>query len=818
MAQNQFDSDIGQLNNVIERLESSLKHSFMHSTPKSDKIKSTISQSEKDSGVASGVDMSSEENVLTRDTVVFRTEKPKVRFVDSLPGKCDSFSEKDTLPLSASKHIVKSDNSCAEKGERNVNTKNEITDMDKQCRNSEPHNQGVKCKPATYDGISSWIDYKSHFDMVALVNNWTENQKGLYVAVSLRGQAQAVLGDLPTDVRSNFVTLVNALEERFALTSQTELYRVQFRERKQKASETLPEMGQAVRRLSNLAYPTSPRKVRETLAKDQFIDGLFDSEMRLKIKQSRPINLDEAIRLAVELEAFNQAESSNRGNRGHLRSTNQSENIDTTDINSRADTCAMKKMEMSMKTMEGMIKDLQSELEKMKSSGNSFDNKRWATNNKRNKECFNCGKLGHFRAECRNPSRRDTTRRLLTNRSQNHNAKSRVSIIENAGMYVDTILNKRFCKFLVDTGATLSIVSFKLYESLPKHCKVELYETSQNITSANGGLLTLYGKGYFSIQIGKESFKLEALVADIKAEGILGLDFLKANKCVLDVVSEKLFLGESEIQLIFEGPLGCYRVVSSETVSIPPSSEVVVNGKVCFPGGYHLNSFEGIIEPSEKNAKNDGPLIARTLVKVNECVPVRLLNMKQDSHVVYQGSTIGQVHKIESVYDTHTDLKSKQSIELRSDMKALYEKACEKVDEQQSDQLKVLISKYEGLFAESDKELGHTNLVKHRINTGNAQPVKEPPRRAPVHLRQEVDKNIDDMLEKGVIEPSNSPWASGVVLVKKKDGSYRFCVDYRRLKKVTVKDAYPLPRIDDSLEQLAGSAWFSTLDLCSGYW
>ena len=819
MAQNQFDSDIGQLNNVIERLESSLKHSFMHSTPKSDKIKSTITQSEKDSGVASGVDMSSEENVLSRDTVVFRTEKPKVRFVDSLPSKSDSFSEKDTLPLSANKQILKSDNSCAEKRERNVNTKNEITDIDKQCRNSEPHNQGVKCKPATYDGISSWIDYKSHFDMVALVNNWTENQKGLYLAVSLRGQAQAVLGDLPTDVRSNFVTLVNALEERFAPTSQTELYRVQFRERKQKASETLPEMGQAVRRLSNLAYPTAPREVRETLAKDQFIDGLFDSEMRLKIKQSRPINLDEAIRLAVELEAFNQAESSNRVNRGHLRSTNQSENIDSTDINSRAHTGAMEKIEMSMKTMEGMIKTLQSELEQMKSAGNSFDNKRWVTNNKRNKGCFNCGKLGHFQAECRSPSRRDTTRRLHTNRGQNHNAKSRVSIIEDAGMYVDTILNKRSCKFLVDTGATLSIVSFKLYESLPKHCKVELYETSQNITSANGGLLTLYGKGYFSIQIGKETFKFEALVADIKAEGILGLDFLKANKCVLDVVSERLFLGESEIQLIFEGPLGCYRVVSSETVSIPPSSEVVVNGKVCFPGGYNLNSFEGVIEPSENSAKNDGPLIARTLVKVNECVPVRLLNMKQDSQVVYQGSTIGQVHKIESVCEnTHSDLKNKQSFELRSDLKALYEKACENLDEQQSDQLKVLIRKYEGLFAESDKELGHTNLVKHRINTGNAQPVKEPPRRAPVHLRQEVDKNIDDMLKKGVIEPSNSPWASGVVLVKKKDGSYRFCVDYRRLNKVTVKDAYPLPRIDDSLEQLAGSAWFSTLDLCSGYW
>ena len=174
-------------------------------------------------------------------------------------------------------------------------------------------------KPATYDGKTSWIDFKSHFEICAQLNDWTEDEKGLHLAVLLRDGAQAVLGNLPAESRKNFAELCKALEDRYAPSNQTELYRAQLRDRRQKASESIPELGQDVRRLTNLAYATASADVRETLAKEQFIDALHSSEMRLRIKQSRPKNLNEAVCLAVELDAFNSAEKRRQEPTGFVR-------------------------------------------------------------------------------------------------------------------------------------------------------------------------------------------------------------------------------------------------------------------------------------------------------------------------------------------------------------------------------------------------------------------------------------------------------------------------------------------------------------------
>ena len=133
-------------------------------------------------------------------------------------------------------------------------------------------------------------------------------------------------------------------------------------------------------------------------------------------------------------------------------------------------------------------------------------------------------------------------------------------------------------------------------------------------------------------------------------------------------------------------------------------------------------------------------------------------------------------------------------------------------------ELFALFLEFADVFSLSTKNLGHTKVLQHRIDTGNAQPVHLPPRRIPHARREEVKEMLRDMLEKNAIEHSDSPWSSPIVLVKKKDGTTRFCVDYRKVNEVTRKDAYPLPRVDDTLDTLAGSKFFSTLDLTTGYW
>lgn len=137
--------------------------------------------------------------------------------------------------------------------------------------------------------------------------------------------------------------------------------------------------------------------------------------------------------------------------------------------------------------------------------------------------------------------------------------------------------------------------------------------------------------------------------------------------------------------------------------------------------------------------------------------------------------------------------------------------------EQDQAEVRSLLQKYQSVFSAHEGDLGCTNLISHDNPLIDDTPVRQRYRRIPPSEYEAVKAHINQLLESQVIRESSSPYASPIVLVRKKDGSLRLCVDYRLLNSKTRKDAFPLPRIEESLDALSGARWFSTIDLASGY-
>ncbi|UYV63768.1 K02A2.6-like [Cordylochernes scorpioides] len=309
------------------------------------------------------------------------------------------------------------------------------------------------------------------------------------------------------------------------------------------------------------------------------------------------------------------------------------------------------------------------------------------------------------------------------------------------------------------------------------------------------------------ICLGGIRFNHRVLVAEIDDEFILGMDILRRQDFTFDPTQAVLTLGSESFVLSKEGHKDeGVRLFACEDKHIDGNSEGVVRAVAEEPLGCCI----GLAEPTDNSAKN--LLVARTLVNtIHEKVPVRVANVFFSGVRIRKGDLLATCTPI-SIISTKEDGQHKiiRQTKLDLDLKDL--------SEEETRNARAFLKKNQDVFSSGYGNLGRTDLVRHRINTGDARPIRQPLRRLPMAKQEEVTGLLRKMKRDGIIEESNGPWSSPVVLVTKKDGTTRFCVDYRRLNDITKKNSYPLPRIDDTLTTLAGSSWFSTLDLKSGYW
>ena len=263
------------------------------------------------------------------------------------------------------------------------------------------------------------------------------------------------------------------------------------------------------------------------------------------------------------------------------------------------------------------------------------------------------------------------------------------------------------------------------------------------------------------------------------------------------------------------------RVFTVGHCSVPPHSEAVLHCTTRTVGGRSLPP-SGLLEGLTVFSENTGLVVGRTLVDPSGWkVPVLVSNFSQDTVMVEPFSEVGMIAQVSAIQPT-MDSRHHTSCDpttLPEHLQDLLGRTSGDLDDRQRSQLAGTLLRFVDLFPTPGSTLtGHTDAVEHNIDTGDSRPVRCAPRRMSSQKIKREEICVDEMLAGGQIEPSESPWSAPVVLVTKKDGGTRFCVDYRKLNLATVKDAYPLPRIDDTLDMLAGKRWFSTLDLASGYW
>ena len=410
-----------------------------------------------------------------------------------------------------------------------------------------------------------------------------------------------------------------------------------------------------------------------------------------------------------------------------------------------------------------------------------------------------------------------------TKRATNHINSSKPAFYVSAKIHGKDVIS------FIDCGSEITIISSKIYTRMPIRKRPPLRPVAMTALQADGITpLRVRGEAEFTIHIGPNTTTLTAIVAEISEDVLLGNDYILAAPAEIRTHSFTLGFHEGTVPILnqYGGYLSA-RVKTIYDTTIPAGHEMVIAGLL---NRRISGSSCGIVEPAKNDPfRKDGVMVGRVLIDTTQrTIPIRLMNVSDKEFHLRKGVTIAlatTVHDPDRAPESTsvTGLVNQTKVSEHTDtvpqhLQSVLDESVSTVGEEHRQKIANFLCTWQDIFSRDNYDVGHTNVTRHSINTGDNPPIKQQPRRQSAWTRNETKKLINEMLEKKVVEPSNSPWAAPVVLVTKKDGSTRFCVDYRKLNDITKKDAYAIPRIEDSINSLAGAKLFSTLDLTSGYW
>ena len=633
-----------------------------------------------------------------------------------------------------------------------------------------------------WDDVEDWI---RNFEDIAKVNNWNEDVKRIQLYSNLTGTAKELYDTLPLNKKQTYEQVKNELKEAFKPYNVHQRYQMIF-DKRQLPGEDVNAYAYAILNLFNRTNPgmTEVEKVIH------FTRGLND-ELRNYMMTQESTSVKEAIRKAKRKEDALKA----------IQIMNQT----------KIDQKLIEEMGNLKKRLLVIEEKKYNDVDKIRESRQKLrrtnDNRRFENRYENGRPiCRRCQKVGHIARNCRGKEEQDKKDSNMAVVKENKVPEKYHSL------FIPAQLNGMEKMIIIDTGSGFSMISRTIAEIYFEDLIEEDQTPRQMLQAANGSLMKRVGKIRMKIKIGNwEGEEDLDVVVGLQLDVILGTRFLKENAVKIDFEDEKLkFPDGAEETFMIRDPLSEVRVKT--TTKIPPRSvklvNVIINGEGDIP--YELvGSAQGSVR--HKILVNRGVVDSKSQY-------IEVSNISNQAVKLYSGMKIARtkLRRLDIAFVVQ-EVKPNEDQRIAKEISEWKFKNSD-INEEQQERIRTLLKEYQDLFATNPKNPGQTIITKHNIDVQGITPIKQKMYRTNPIEDEVINREVNQMLENGIIRKSKSPWASPVVLIPKPDGSIRFCIDYRKLNAKTKKDVYPLPNITDTIESVRGKKYFTSIDLAAGYW
>uniref|UniRef100_A0AAV2K8I4 RNA-directed DNA polymerase n=1 Tax=Knipowitschia caucasica TaxID=637954 RepID=A0AAV2K8I4_KNICA len=656
-------------------------------------------------------------------------------------------------------------------------------------------------RPGQYDGSTPWREFLHRFESCAEANHWSAKTMAIQLKFCLTGAAGAIVHRNHRSSRWDYRRLLEELETAYGPSSDhAAAVAVELRQRVRKAGEALHVFRDDIYGKVAVAYGDWSEKEQDAIAVEVFTNGLGEAELVQRLLEKRPATLAKAYEIAHRHDTTKRAAS-------YVTSIMQPGARNLTERRPRAAVVRESENNETVTTPAASPSPDRFVPHTFGKTQKQHQNFR-----KGDIRCHNCNGWGHKQSQCSSPKRNTKTFTPGTAKE-----RPQTTVLHLKGQNREMNIHMRIFELelcaVLDSGARRSVLPLHQYNAIHRDMRPPLRPSIvETLLGVGPGDVPVFGEAKVPVSINNRQVEVDFLVADIEGnEVLLGHPFLTQAEARLDFGKHRIVLFGEEVPYFHpETVPKSHAVRVSRTVVVEPGQEYLVKGKVHFSteaqGDMMLSPTKGFVEKHKV-------LIARALVNAQPAniVPLRLFNPGNKAVTIKEGAIAGLLQPAEALSSssvpTAADFPT-SSPAVPGHLQELYAQSSTDFNDNEKLELSNLLCAYESVFSRGPGDLGRTSLVQHDVITRPGPPVKQHPRRMAGEKQQSADQQICEGLQSGIASCSHSSWASPIVMVRKKDGTYRLCIDYRALNSRTITDAYPLPRIQDTLDTLSTAKWF----------